>query len=197
MIASLQSLQFQIQTWHNLCVNDYCFCSYSISKVLFLTVILMQRRRPPRPAEARAAAGQWQGGQLPAAGDSAVRCRKGAGSCTATPLHCYTALHSLLHSSLHTQWSVTGNSGLHYKSSRPLHLKIAFERGLGAQEKNYQGVSIGHGVSVNERPTKCWYCQTGGKQTNFVDDELEMCVSSTYCISWTCICLVNERWEDR
>ena len=98
----MQSLQFQIQTWQNLCVNDYCFCSYSISKVLFLTVILMQRRRPPRPAEARAAAGQWQGGQLPAAGDSAVRCREGAGSytallhCTAT-LHCYTAtLHYTL-----------------------------------------------------------------------------------------------------
>ena len=97
MIASLQSLQFQIQTWHNLCVNDYCFCSYSISKVLFLTVILMQRRRPPRPAEARAAAGQWQGGQLPAAGDSAVRCREGAGSYTATLLHhCTATLHYTL-----------------------------------------------------------------------------------------------------
>ena len=87
----MQSLQWQIQTWHNLCVNDYCFCSYSISKVLFLTAILMQRRRPPRPAEARPAAGQWQGGQLPAAGDSAVRCREGSRflHCTAT-LHCYT-----------------------------------------------------------------------------------------------------------
>ena len=179
MIASLQSLQFQIQTWHNLCVNDYCFCSYSISKVLILTVILIKRRRPPRPAEARAAAGQWQGGQLPAAGDSAVRCREGAGSYTAKLLHCTT--HSL-HSSLHTQWSVTGNSGLHYKSSRPLHLKIASEKGLGAQEQNYQAVSIGHGVSVKESPIVCWYCQTGGKQTNFVDDELEMCVSSIYCI---------------
>ena len=170
----MQSLQFQIQAWHNLCVSNYCFCSYSISKVLFLTVILMQRRRPPRPAEARAAAGQWQGGQLPAAGDSAVRCREGAGSYTATLLLCCTthSLHSSLHSSLHTQWSVTGNSGLHYKPSGPLHLKIASERGLGAQEQNYQAVSIGHGVSVKERPIVCWYCQTGGKQTNFVDDEL-------------------------
>ena len=97
--------------------------------------------------------------------------------CTATLLHCTT--HSL-HSSLHTQWSVTGNSGLHYKSSRPLHLKIASERGLGAQEQNYQAVSSGHGVSVKESPIICWYCQTGGKQTNFVDDELEMCVSLSH-----------------
>ena len=108
----MQSLQFQIQTWHNLCVNDYCFCSYSISKVLFLTVILMQRRRPPRPAEARAAAGQWQGGQLPAAGDSAVRCREGAGSYTATllhSLHCYTALHTRYtpHYTHSDQWLAT------------------------------------------------------------------------------------------
>ena len=69
-------------------------------------------------------------------------------------LHCYTATlttHSL-HSSLHTQWSVTGNSGLHYKSSRPRHLKIASDQGLGAQKPNYQAVSIGHGVSVKERP---------------------------------------------
>ena len=148
----MQSLQWQIQTWHNLCVNDYCFCSYHISKVLFLTAILMQRRRPPRPAEAaRPAAGQWQGGQLPAAGDSAVRCREGSRflHCTATLLHCTT--HSL-HSSLHTQWSVTGNSGHHYKSSRPHHLKVASDQGLGAQKPNYQAVSIGHGVSVKERP---------------------------------------------
>ena len=118
-------------------------------------------------------------------------------------LHCYTTAllhcttHSLLHSSLHTQWSVTGNSGLHYKSSRPHHLKIASERGLGAQEQNYQAVSIGHGVSVKERPIVCWYCQTGGKQTNFVDDELEMCVylvSTVSHVSWTGIYLVNERW---
>ena len=148
----MQSLQFQIQTWHNLCVNDYCFCSYSISKVLFLTAILMQRRRPPRPAEARPAAQQGSGRAASCQQQGTVQCGagRGAGSCTAL-LHCYTATHSL-HSSLHTQWSVTGNSGLHYKSSRPRHLKVASDQGLGAQKPNYQAVSIGHGVSVKERP---------------------------------------------
>ena len=66
-------------------------------------------------------------------------------------LHCTTHSFSL-HSSLHTQWSVTGNSGHHYKSSRPHHLKVASDHGLGAQKPNYQAVSNGHGVSVKERP---------------------------------------------